>query len=76
MELPVNFNAHLSVIQYYRNNGIDCLILTDDLIKAAQVSRKRLYYWLDVHWTPYGNEVAAELVSQYLLNQPNFRHSN
>ena len=74
--IPGEIAFNKEYCDYLINNGIDCLILTDDLIKAAQVSRKRLYYWLDVHWTPYGNEVAAELVSQYLLNQPSIRHSN
>ena len=62
--------------EYLNKNGIDCLNLSDDLISAARVSHKRLYYWLDVHWTPYGNEVAAKLVSKYILEHQSFRPTN
>jgi hypothetical protein len=71
--IPGEIAFNKEFCDYLVNNGIDCLNLTDDLIKAAQVSRKKLYYWLDVHWTPYGNEIAATLVSQYLLNQQSYR---
>jgi hypothetical protein len=55
-------------------NGINYINLTDGLIKAAQESHKKLYYWIGVYWTPYGNEVAAKLVSQHILNQQSFQH--
>lgn len=56
---------------YLNKNGIVCLDLTEKLINEARISRKRLYYWLDVHWTPDGNQVAAESVAHYLLqHQP------
>jgi hypothetical protein len=61
---------------YLNKNGFDCVNMTDDLISAARVSHKRLYYWLDVHWTPYGNEVAAKLVSKYILEHQSFRYTN
>jgi hypothetical protein len=61
---------------YLNSNGIDCFNLTDDLINIGKESHQRLYYWLDVHWTPYGNEIAATVVSQYILNNQSFRRIN
>jgi len=52
---------------YLKTHGIVCIDLTEDLSKIAKNSPQRLYYWLDVHWTAYGNEVAAGLVADYLL---------
>ena len=42
--------------------GVPCVDITKDLIDAARTTGERLYYWLDIHWTPAGNRVAAEAV--------------
>lgn len=49
------------------DRGIDCLNITDDLIQAAETGQRQ-YYWLDIHWTPAGNQVAARAVSRFLLD--------
>jgi lysophospholipase L1-like esterase len=54
---------------YVDQQGIPCLNITRDLIREAQHNRDRLYYWLDIHWTPKGNRVAAESVAHYLVSQ-------
>lgn len=51
--------------EYLRTRGFECLNLTDDLIRIA-TEGKRLYFWLDLHWTVEGNFVSAETVANYL----------
>ena len=55
---------------YLDQQGIPCLNITQDLIKEAQQNKERLYYWLDIHWTPKGNRVAAQSVARYLVSKP------
>jgi hypothetical protein len=55
--------------RYLQSQGFDCLNLTDDL-KAAAASGQRLYYFVDIHWTPEGNEVAAKSTAKHLEQQP------
>lgn len=47
--------------------GIDCYDATPDLLEAAAAQDERLYYYVDIHWTPRGNAVMADLVSRRLL---------
>jgi hypothetical protein len=54
---------------YLGKQGFDCLNLTPDLVEAAAESPKRLYYWLDIHWTPRGNAVVADSISKHLANK-------
>ena len=56
-------------VEYLNKHGIACLDLTPSLIEAAQKTGKRLYYWLDVHWTPEGNHVIAQVAKDYLLGR-------
>jgi len=65
----ISFNEQFC--NYLNQHGIVCLNLTDGLINAARTSHQRLYYWLDVHWTPYGNKIAAGLVSKFILSHKN-----
>jgi hypothetical protein len=44
---------------------VPCEDITDELLRAAR--GERLYYWLDIHWTPAGNRVAAEAAAERLL---------
>lgn len=39
--------------------GLRCVNLTPTLLEAAASDKGRLYNWLDIHWTPRGNDVAA-----------------
>lgn len=49
--------------------GVPCLNITPEL--AAEAAKgKRLYFWLDIHWTPEGNRVAARAVADHLLRSP------
>jgi len=45
--------------------GIRCLDITPDLVAAASAG-ERLYYPIDIHWTPLGNRVAARAVADQL----------
>ena len=54
---------------YLRDKGFDCLNITPDLVKAAADSPERLYYWLDIHWTPRGNLVAARSIAPHLADE-------
>jgi hypothetical protein len=47
--------------------GIVCVDATEDLVREAREQDERLYYWLDIHWTPKGNRVAAQSVAHHLL---------
>jgi SGNH hydrolase-like domain, acetyltransferase AlgX len=51
---------------YLNREGVDCLNVTPDLVKAAAESPKRLYYWLDIHWTPRGNLVVARRLARHV----------
>lgn len=51
---------------FLRARSVSCVNLTDALAKEAERSPERLYYWLDIHWTPKGNRVAAETVARLL----------
>ena len=69
---------HLGVWDISRQTAFDALFvrhlnkcqipsidLTPDLQKFAETG-KRLYFWLDVHWTAAGNAAAAGAVADYL----------
>ncbi len=51
--------------EYLRKQGFDCVNTTSDLQAAAEQG-KRLYYLIDIHWTPDGNDVAAHAVYEHL----------
>jgi hypothetical protein len=52
--------------QHLDREGYVCLNGTSDLVDHAESTSARLYYWLDVHWTPEGNSAAADSVAEYL----------
>jgi lysophospholipase L1-like esterase len=54
---------------YLNQRGIPCVNLTQELVNEAARGGQRLYYWLDVHWTPEGNRVAARGVADWLANR-------
>jgi hypothetical protein len=51
---------------YLTSSGLLCVNLAPPLLEAAAAGPERLYYWLDVHWTARGNQVAAQTVAQAL----------
>jgi len=53
---------------YLNEREIPCLNITQDLIGFAEDTGERLYYWLDIHWTPQGNLVAARSVAEHLIS--------
>jgi hypothetical protein len=53
-------------IGYMQSRGTACLDVTQTLIDEAQKSHDRMYYWLDVHWTPAGNTVVAKAIADFL----------
>lgn len=54
--------------EYLRGRGFDCVNTTSDLQAAADAG-KRLYYLIDIHWTPEGNDVAARSVYEHLRRE-------
>ncbi|MBX3354594.1 MAG: hypothetical protein KF724_02725 [Phycisphaeraceae bacterium] len=48
--------------------GFEVINITQDLIDA--VPQGRLYFPVDIHWTPLGNRVAAEATAAKLLSGP------
>lgn len=55
-------------VHYLSEWQIPSIDITRQLQKSAQLG-KRMYYWLDIHWTPAGNAVAARAVSEYLIGR-------
>jgi len=56
----IRFNADFA--DYLNSIGIPCANITPELIASAATSsdpKDRLYYWLDVHFTKHGNDVAG-----------------
>ena len=51
--------------QYLNGKGFDCLNTTGALRDAAATG-ERLYYFVDIHWTPEGNDVTARAVYDHL----------
>ena len=55
-------------VKYLNAQNIPTLDISKDLRDAA-AHEKRLYYWLDIHWTPEGNAVAARAVGRSLVGR-------
>ncbi len=53
-------------MRYLNKRDIPGIDISDALRRAAGKDRQRLYYWLDIHWTPQGNAAAARAVSAAL----------
>lgn len=51
---------------FLNSKGIACLDLTRAM-QAAATDGTRLYFWLDIHWTPAGNRVAARAVANRII---------
>ncbi len=57
------FVRHLNECQ------IPSIDLTQHLQKSAEIG-KRIYFWLDIHWTAAGNAAAALAVADYFTGRP------
>ncbi len=55
-------------VRYLNECQIPSIDVIQQLRKAAQ-DGKRMYYWLDIHWTPAGNAAAARAVADYLTGR-------
>ena len=55
---------------HLNRTGFHVVNTTQELVSDASRTRQRLYYWLDVHWTPRGNQIAARAASDYILGNP------
>ena len=42
---------------------------TTSYLQAAAEQGNRLYYLIDIHWTPDGNDVAARAVYEHLRRE-------
>lgn len=67
VKAQIEFDA--GFCDYLRATGQECLNLTADFRREAALG-KRLYYFVDIHWTPDGNRLAAQLVARQILNGP------
>jgi hypothetical protein len=63
----VGFDA--AFVRYLNECQIPSIDITQQLRKSAR-DGKRMYYWLDIHWTPAGNATAARAVADYLTGRP------
>jgi SGNH hydrolase-like domain, acetyltransferase AlgX len=53
-------------VRYLNECQIPSVDITQQLQKSAQAG-KRMYFWLDIHWTPAGNATAAQAVAELLI---------
>jgi hypothetical protein len=53
---------------YLTDHGFDC-VNTSSALREAAAAGKRLYYLVDIHWTPEGNNIAARAVYEHLEHE-------
>lgn len=63
----MDFDA--AFVHHLNNCHIPSIDITQQLQKSVQING-RLYFWLDIHWTPAGNDTAARAVADYLTDRP------
>ncbi|MCA9210010.1 MAG: hypothetical protein KDA55_16745, partial [Planctomycetales bacterium] len=68
IDLQSAFNQ--AFCEYLDSRDIVCVNIHHALVAEARRRSDRLYYWLDTHWTPAGNRVAARAVADALLKRP------
>jgi hypothetical protein len=62
----MDFNA--AFVRHLNNCQIPSIDITQQLQRSAEINT-RLYFWLDIHWTPAGNDTAARAVADYLTGR-------
>jgi hypothetical protein len=65
-EIPLQMEFDRAFCDLVTARALPCVNLTPTFIEAAASNPERLYYWLDIHWTPRGNEVAARATAAAL----------
>jgi len=65
-DVPSQIAFDAAFADHLRSIGVPTQNITSALRSAADTGQ-RLYYWLDIHWTATGNEVAARAVAEHLL---------
>ncbi len=68
-DIPRQLGFDAAFVHYLNECQIPSIDITQQLRKSARRG-KRMYYWLDIHWTPAGNATAARAVADYLIGQP------
>jgi hypothetical protein len=68
LNIPGEIAFDAAFVRYLNEHQIHSMDLTPQLKTSAQAGQ-RMYYWLDIHWTPSGNAVAAQAVADYLINR-------
>jgi hypothetical protein len=67
-DIPRQMAFDAAFVRYLNERQIPSIDITPELRKSAQ-DGKRMYYWLDIHWTPAGNATAARTVADYLTGR-------
>jgi len=62
-------NQESVFLDWCKNKSVECISLTKPLQEATE-NGQQTYYTYDQHWTPVGNQVAAETVRRYLAENP------
>jgi hypothetical protein len=63
----MDFDA--AFVRHLNNCQIPSIDFTQQLQRSAEINTP-LYFWLDIHWTPAGNDTAARAVADYLTGRP------
>lgn len=66
VQAQIDYDA--AFCDYLSGHGYDCLN-TSAAHREAAAAGQRLYYLVDIHWTPAGNDVAARAVAEHLRAQ-------
>jgi hypothetical protein len=69
VDVPRRKAFDAAFVRYLNECEIPSIDTTQSLKKSAQLGQ-RMYYWLDIHWTPAGNAMAARAVADYLMGRP------
>ena len=69
LDIPAQTALDAAFVRYLNESQIPSIDLGQQFRKSA-LDGKRLYYWLDIHWTPAGNAAAALAVADHLVGPP------
>ena len=69
LDIPRQMAFDAAFVRYLNECQIPSIDITPQLQKSAQAG-KRMYFWLDIHWTPAGNAAAAQAVADHLTGRP------
>jgi SGNH hydrolase-like domain, acetyltransferase AlgX len=67
-DIPRQMAFDAAFVLYLNEHQIPSIDITQQLKQSAAVGQ-RMYYWLDIHWTPAGNAAAARAVAEYLIGR-------